>query len=89
MFHKKLVIYGSLLHCERLFPTKATAHFKMNKRVKEIKTEEDLATVPIRTHERLDLILLQLPSNHTNGTTPGASTPKAMVTDNDLAFGQS
>ena len=33
-------------------------------------------------------MLLQLPSNHTNGTTPGASTPKAMVADNDLALGQ-
>jgi len=35
-----------------------------------------------------NLVLLQLPSNHTNGTTPGASTPKAMVADNDLALGQ-
>jgi YVTN family beta-propeller protein len=35
-----------------------------------------------------NLILLQLPSNHTNGTTPGVSTPKAMVADNDLALGQ-
>ena len=35
-----------------------------------------------------NLILLQLPSNHTNGTTSGSSTPKAMVADNDLALGQ-
>jgi YVTN family beta-propeller protein len=35
-----------------------------------------------------NLILLQLPSNHTNGTTPGVSTPKAMVADNDFALGQ-
>jgi hypothetical protein len=35
-----------------------------------------------------NLILLQLPSNHTNGTTPGSSTPKAMVADNDFAVGQ-
>jgi YVTN family beta-propeller protein len=35
-----------------------------------------------------NLILLQLPSNHTNGTNPGTSTPKAMVADNDLAAGQ-
>ena len=35
-----------------------------------------------------NLILLQLPSNHTNGATPGASTPKAMVADNDFALGQ-
>jgi YVTN family beta-propeller protein len=35
-----------------------------------------------------NLILLQLPSNHTNGASPGASTPQAMVADNDLALGQ-
>ncbi|MEP7273996.1 MAG: bifunctional YncE family protein/alkaline phosphatase family protein [Acidobacteriota bacterium] len=35
-----------------------------------------------------NLVLLQLPSNHTNGTTPGRHTPKAMVADNDLALGQ-
>ncbi len=35
-----------------------------------------------------NLILLQLPSNHTYGTTPGASSPKAMVADNDYALGQ-
>jgi len=35
-----------------------------------------------------DFVILQLPSNHTRGTAPGASTPKAMVADNDLALGQ-
>jgi YVTN family beta-propeller protein len=35
-----------------------------------------------------NLVVLQLPSNHTNGTAPGVSTPKAMVADNDLALGQ-
>jgi YVTN family beta-propeller protein len=35
-----------------------------------------------------NLILLQLPSDHTFGTTPGATTPKSMVADNDLALGQ-
>ncbi|MBO0857687.1 MAG: hypothetical protein J2P21_04375, partial [Chloracidobacterium sp.] len=35
-----------------------------------------------------NLVLLQLPSNHTSGATPGGSTPKAMVADNDLALGQ-
>lgn len=34
-----------------------------------------------------NLTLLQLPSNHTSGTTPGMTTPKAMVADNDLALG--
>lgn len=35
-----------------------------------------------------NLMIIQLPSNHTYGTTPGVSTPKAMVADNDLALGQ-
>jgi hypothetical protein len=35
-----------------------------------------------------NLMLVQMPSNHTFGTTPGVSTPKAMVADNDLAVGQ-
>jgi len=34
------------------------------------------------------LTIIQLPSNHTSGTTPGASSPKAMVADNDYALGQ-
>ncbi|HUQ92380.1 MAG TPA: alkaline phosphatase family protein [Bryobacteraceae bacterium] len=35
-----------------------------------------------------NLVMLQLPSDHTNGTLANASTPKAMVADNDLALGQ-
>jgi DNA-binding beta-propeller fold protein YncE len=35
-----------------------------------------------------NLVILQLPSNHTSGTNPGRHTPKAMVADNDLALGQ-
>lgn len=35
-----------------------------------------------------NLVLMQLPSDHTAGTTPGVSTPKAMVADNDWALGQ-
>jgi YVTN family beta-propeller protein len=35
-----------------------------------------------------NLVILQLPSDHTFGTSPGVSTPKAMVADNDLAVGQ-
>src|SRR5258708_35907669 len=33
-------------------------------------------------------MLVQLPSNHTFGASPGVSTPKAMVADSDLAVGQ-
>jgi DNA-binding beta-propeller fold protein YncE len=35
-----------------------------------------------------NLVILQLPSDHTRGATPDASTPQAMVADNDLALGQ-
>ncbi|HEX5410842.1 MAG TPA: bifunctional YncE family protein/alkaline phosphatase family protein [Terriglobia bacterium] len=35
-----------------------------------------------------NLVLMQLPSDHTAGTRPGVSTPKAMVADNDWALGQ-
>jgi YVTN family beta-propeller protein len=35
-----------------------------------------------------NLVLIQLPSDHTGGTSPGYSTPKAAVADNDLALGQ-
>ena len=35
-----------------------------------------------------NLTLIQLPSNHTQGTSSGASTAKAMVADNDYAVGQ-
>ena len=35
-----------------------------------------------------NLTIMLLPSDHTMGTRPGSSTPKAMVADNDLALGQ-
>ncbi|MDX2267470.1 MAG: alkaline phosphatase family protein [Bryobacter sp.] len=35
-----------------------------------------------------NLVLLQLPSDHTFGARPGASSPSAMVADNDYALGQ-
>ena len=35
-----------------------------------------------------NLVFLQLPSDHTRGTAPGAHTPKSMVADNDLALGR-
>lgn len=34
------------------------------------------------------LTIIQLPSDHTFGTTPGVSSPKAMLADNDYALGQ-
>ncbi len=35
-----------------------------------------------------NLVIVQLPSDHTGGTSPGYSTPKAAVADNDLALGK-
>jgi hypothetical protein len=35
-----------------------------------------------------NLVIMLLPCDHTLGTTPGVSSPKAMVADNDLALGQ-
>jgi YVTN family beta-propeller protein len=35
-----------------------------------------------------DLVMVQLPSDHTSGTTPDYSAPKACFADNDLALGQ-
>jgi YVTN family beta-propeller protein len=35
-----------------------------------------------------NLVLLQLPSDHTAGTDPGRPTPQAFMADNDLALGQ-
>jgi hypothetical protein len=34
------------------------------------------------------LLILWLPNDHTNGTSPGYPTPRAMVADNDLALGR-
>ncbi|MDZ4798062.1 MAG: bifunctional YncE family protein/alkaline phosphatase family protein [Bryobacteraceae bacterium] len=49
--------------------------------MKEFKEMEQDGKMP-------NLTFLQLPSNHTNGTSPNASTPQAMCADNDLALGQ-
>jgi len=38
--------------------------------------------------EMPNLVMVQLPSDHTAGTTPGLSTPKAEIADNDWAVGQ-
>jgi YVTN family beta-propeller protein len=38
--------------------------------------------------EMPDLIVMDLPNDHTSGTDPGMPTPAAQVADNDLAFGQ-
>lgn len=48
---------------------------------KDVAAWERAGTMP-------NLVLLQLPSDHTFGTSPGRTTPRAMVADNDYAVGQ-
>lgn len=48
---------------------------------KDIERWEREGTMP-------NLVIAQLPSNHTFGTRPGTHTPAAMVADNDWALGQ-
>ncbi len=49
--------------------------------IDELKEFEKKGTFP-------NLVYLTLPCDHTEGTTPGFPTPRAMVADNDLALGQ-
>jgi YVTN family beta-propeller protein len=49
--------------------------------LKHLQAWEKNATMP-------NLVLVGLPGDHTAGTTPGASTPQALVADNDWALGQ-
>ena len=41
-----------------------------------------------KNHNLPQLIVMLLPIDHTNGTSPGFPTPRAMVADNDLALGR-
>ena len=49
--------------------------------LQEFKIFEANGTLP-------QLSIIRLPNDHTNGTTPGSPTPRAMVADNDLALGR-
>jgi YVTN family beta-propeller protein len=49
--------------------------------LRHLKQWESNGTMP-------NLVMIQLPSDHTAGTTPGFSTPEACLADNDLAVGQ-
>ncbi len=56
----------------------------------QIRAEEYLREFAERekSGELPQLTILTLPNDHTNGTRPGARTPRAMVADNDLAMGR-
>jgi YVTN family beta-propeller protein len=49
--------------------------------LRHLKTWESSGEMP-------NLVMIQMPSDHTEGTTPGFSTPGACLADNDLAIGQ-
>ncbi|MFB3902274.1 MAG: bifunctional YncE family protein/alkaline phosphatase family protein [Acidobacteriota bacterium] len=49
--------------------------------LKDLHAWTDRGTMP-------NLVILQLPSDHSYGTRAGVSTPEAMVADNDLALGR-
>ncbi|MDR3714538.1 MAG: bifunctional YncE family protein/alkaline phosphatase family protein [Puia sp.] len=49
--------------------------------IKELKGYEKSGELP-------NFMIMELPNNHTTGTTPKMPTPKAAVADNDLALGQ-
>jgi hypothetical protein len=52
-------------------------------------TQWDAAfTAELATNSVPTLSYMILPSDHTNGTTPGDPTPQAFIADNDLALGQ-
>lgn len=42
----------------------------------------------VRRGDLPNLVIIQLPADHTAGTSPGGPSPRAMVADNDLAIGR-
>ena len=55
--------------------------YRASQFIKELKEFEAKGEMP-------NLIVMDLPNDHTSGTDPGSPTPAAQVADNDLAFGQ-
>jgi hypothetical protein len=55
--------------------------YRADRIISELKEFEAKGELP-------NLIIGDLPSDHTSGTDPGSPTPAAQVADNDLAFGQ-
>jgi len=71
-------------YCDQRYPNNTT---NIPDQIRAAEFLRDLAE-----HEKRgslqNLTVLTLNSDHTNGTRPGAPTPKAMVADNDLALGR-
>jgi YVTN family beta-propeller protein len=71
------------IYCPRYpgFNTKITDQIRADEFLKEFTEFEKNGNLP-------RLVVLLLPQDHTNGTAPGYPTPRACVTDNDLALGR-
>ena len=63
------------------FPTNISDQWRADRFLEDLDTFERSGRMP-------SLCMLLLPNNHTNGTSPGYPTPRAMVADNDLALGR-
>ena len=63
------------------FPLTTPDVYRADLFVRELAEFEKTGTFP-------NLVYLFLPCDHTNGTSPGSPTPRAMVADNDLALGR-
>src|SRR5204862_240654 len=63
------------------FPLKTPDVYRAKIFLDEFKNFEKKGALP-------NLTYIFLPCDHTNGTSPGSPTPRAMVADNDLAVGQ-
>lgn len=63
------------------FPLYAPDAYRADLFIEDLKRFQEMGDMP-------NLIYLTLPCDHTDGTTPGFPTPRAMVADNDLALGR-
>ncbi len=63
------------------FDMKITEQLRADIFLREFRDFEQNGNLP-------DLVMMLLPIDHTNGTSPGYPTPRAMVADNDLALGR-
>jgi phospholipase C len=63
------------------FDLRVTEQWRADVFLREFREFEENGNLP-------NLVIMLLPVNHTNGTSPGYPTPRAMVADNDLALGR-
>ncbi len=63
------------------FDMRITDQVRADEFLREFREFEESGKLP-------DLMIMLLPDDHTNGTSPGYPTPRAMVADNDLALGR-